>query len=517
MNTPRPRPEPMTLPQPSPLLSPLLSASPEPSSISPRPRRRRSVLLPLVGAALLAGCGGGGGGGEPAPPPLGPLGVTAPDTLSGNGTLNVRLALPAGATGRNLTVTWRTAALGDATGFARSGAACGGDVDFVAVPAGSVQPAGLEATLTVTLCPNTAPEPDERFEVQVDWNGATQRVQALIVNDAPGGLNDTGVAICLDETGAVIACSATRLAGQDATRGRDARALTNGNADGRLGFSLEPAAGCTRDRVTGLVWDAAAPAANAAEAAAAVAAANAAARCGASDWRLPTVAELTSIVDSGAAAPPLVDAALAGTPAASHLHWSSEAWAGDTRARWVVDFASGAVAFETDSNPLRKPSAVRPVRGGIATATPGCDDASPARYVDNANGTVTDNATGLMWMRCTEGQGGAACGTGSATVYRSFGDALARAQAVNADRAGLGRGFDDWRVPNRHELASLVLRSCQGPAVQRTRFPATPAVSAWSSSAARTGFVWTVDFADGSVGPAGVSGDRVLRLVRGGQ
>ncbi len=464
--------------------------------------------------ALAAGCGGGGGGGDPVPPTLGPLAVAVSDTAAGSGTLTVRLTLPANAAGRSVTLPWRTAELGSGTGFARGGAACGGDVDFVAVAAGSLQPPALDATVTVTLCPNATLEPDERFEIQFDWNGATQRVEALIVNDAPGGLNDTGVAICLDETGAVVSCSVTRLAGQDAVLGRDARALTSGAADGRLGFAYEAVGGCTRDRVTGLVWDAASSATTAAAAEAAVAAANAAARCGATDWRLPTVAELASLVDSGAAAAPYIGAALGSTPSAAH--WSAEAYAGDTRARWVVNFENAAIGFETATNPLAKPAAVRPVRGGTAAAAPGCTDASPARYVDHGNGTVTDTGTGLMWMQCTEGLSGSACATGSATAYRSFGDALSRAQAVNADRAGAGRGFGDWRVPNRNELASLVLRSCHAPAIQRTRFPGTPALSAWSSSAARAGFAWYVDFADGSVAPGGVSGDRVLRLVRAG-
>lgn len=487
-----------------------------------------ALLAPLVLGGLSACGGGGGGGGDPVPPTLGPLTVSLAPALAGSGGLTVRLTLPADATGRGLSVPWRTAELnGAATGFATAGAACGGAVDFVAVAGGSAAPVGLDASVTVTLCPNSSLEPNERFEIQFDWNGSTQRFTAVIVNDAAGGLNDTGATRCLDDTGAQVACSATTLARQDAALGRDAGSNTNSGADGRLGFAFAAVAGgsggagCTRDLVTGLVWSTASNASSALAAEAAVSVANSASRCGFSDWRLPTVLDLASLVDSGATAAPRIDptldASAGGTPLASF--WSAEAYAGDTRGRWVVDFNSGAIGFETDSNPLAKPAAVRMVRGATAagSAAAACDEANPARYTDHGNGTVTDRATGLMWMQCSDGLSGSDCTSGRVLAYAGIGAALARAQAVNTDRTGAGRGFDDWRVPNRNELASLVNRSCQAPAVQRIRFPNTPQLATWTATPAATGFVWYVDFNDGSVAPGGTSGDRVLRLVRAGQ
>ena len=72
-------------------------------------------------------------------------------------------------------------------------------------------------------------------------------------------------------------------------------------------------------------------------------------------------------------------------------------------------------------------------------------------------------------------------------------------------------------MPNRNELASLVNRRCEAPAIQRTAFPGTPSASFWTATPAFAGFAWYVDFTDGSIGPGGSTGDRVLRLVRGGQ
>jgi hypothetical protein len=122
-----------------------------------------------------------------------------------------------------------------------------------------------------------------------------------------------------------------------------------------------------------------------------------------------------------------------------------------------------------------------------------------------------------MWMACADGLSGADCATGTATPYASFADALARATAVNADAAGAGAGFGDWRVPNRNELASLVQRACRAPAIARTTFPGTPSASFWTGSPAFAGFAWYADFTEGELAPGGVNGDRLLRLVRGGQ
>lgn len=471
-------------------------------------RRAPALLSCALGALLLAGCGGGGGGGNI---PTGPLTVVAQPALAGT-VLTWRVTLPAGTTG-NATINYRTADLAAGLGAASGGGACGGATDYIAVPTGQVSSGGsASVTISVTTCANAAFEPNERMELLIDWQGGTTRHVNTIVNNAAGGLNDTGITQCLDAAGALVACSATgALAGQDGATGRDAQALTNSGADGRVGFSFTADGGCVTDNVTGLVWDGTAEtAATLAAAQANLATANATARCGQSDWRLPTAAELASLVDNGLATGARIDPVFAATPAVGF--WSAEAYAGDARASWLVDFGSGAVAFDTATNPLAKPYASRLVRGSAAALA--CDAAAPHFTV--GNGTVTDSRTGLMWQQCTDGLSGADCATGAATGYATYGAALARATAVNADAAGAGRGFGDWRVPNRNELASLVNRACEAPAIQRTPFPGTPSLSFWSASPAFAGFVWYVDFTTGDVAPGGTNGSRALRLVRGG-
>ncbi len=137
------------------------------------------------------------------------------------------------------------------------------------------------------------------------------------------------------------------------------------------------------------------------------------------------------------------------------------------------------------------------------------------RYTDNGDGTVTDNRTGLMWKQCVEGLSNSpACDTGSAATY-TWQEALAQAQTVN----GTGfAGYSDWRLPNRKELASLIERACYYPAINITRFPATPSNHFWHSSPdySTDGYVWSVSFYIGAiVGSDAKFNHNSVRLVRG--
>lgn len=133
-------------------------------------------------------------------------------------------------------------------------------------------------------------------------------------------------------------------------------------------------------------------------------------------------------------------------------------------------------------------------------------------YTDHGDGTVTDNETGLMWKKCTLGLSGNDCSIGSIR-YRPWGGALTTANS-NSDH-----GYDDWRLPNIKELASLIENACNDPAINESIFPNTPSVSFWASSPAKdSAFTpWYVEFNRGNIfgiiniAPAGV------RLVRGGQ
>ncbi len=64
------------------------------------------------------------------------------------------------------------------------------------------------------------------------------------------------------------------------------------------------------------------------------------------------------------------------------------------------------------------------------------------RFIDNNNGTITDNLTGLAWKPCN-------------SQMQNVSDAMAVASSLNIC-AGNGSDAGQWRVPNRLELVSLV-------------------------------------------------------------
>ncbi|AXE33162.1 hypothetical protein DK843_01825 [Chromobacterium phragmitis] len=74
---------------------------------------------------------------------------------------------------------------------------------------------------------------------------------------------------------------------------------------------------------------------------------------------------------------------------------------------------------------------------------------------------VRDKRTGLVWLRCSVGQ--------RWDGKRCFGEIrLLRHQEARRHAAALGHG---WRVPAIEELAGIVERRCQNPAINRNIFP----------------------------------------------
>ncbi len=113
---------------------------------------------------------------------------------------------------------------------------------------------------------------------------------------------------------------------------------------------------------------------------------------------------------------------------------------------------------------------------------PGCPTAG--RFVNNDDGTVTDNCTGLMWQRAT------APGTHTWANALKYCDSLELA------------GHDDWRLPNIRELESIVDRGRGNPAIDPA-FQSSAAANSWYWSSttyvAGPSYAWLIGFIAGVV------------------
>ncbi|MBO7911117.1 MULTISPECIES: DUF1566 domain-containing protein [Vibrio] len=139
--------------------------------------------------------------------------------------------------------------------------------------------------------------------------------------------------------------------------------------------------------------------------------------------------------------------------------------------------------------------------------------ASNTRYVTNDNGTITDQLTGLTWMRCQLGKtwdkSSLSCtGDGETFLWQS---ALTMVESIN-DANGNHQlhqfgGVDQWRMPNIKELISLKEVACHSPALSAKAFGDTfnfetgdLEAYVWSSTSAGNGqSVMTFDSINGEV------------------
>ena len=208
---------------------------------------------------------------------------------------------------------------------------------------------------------------------------------------------------------------------------------------------------------------------------------------GYSDWRLPTVKELSALVDSSIQTPgPTIDTIYFSDTGQSR-YWSSTVGRNGSGKAWLVGFSDGAV----DGDRMSYSRNVRAVRGQGANNN----------FVDNGDGTITDTSTGLMWEK--------SAGLTTSTWVQA---------KAYCDNLTLG-GQSDWRLPTRNELQTIVDYTLYDLSIDTTFFPSTVASYYWSSTVFATGkdSVWIVGFDGGFVDEDIITSTFYARAVRAGQ
>ncbi|HOW51312.1 MAG TPA: DUF1566 domain-containing protein [bacterium] len=128
------------------------------------------------------------------------------------------------------------------------------------------------------------------------------------------------------------------------------------------------------------------------------------------------------------------------------------------------------------------------------------------------NNTVTDNVTGLIW------QGTAPSTYAGCTGGEPVGSTCTWQEAINYCTNLSYAGYDDWHLPTRKELATLLDYGHANPAIDTTAFPDAKNASYWSSSpyAPNADGAWNVSFSLGSEGNTFKTDAMYVRCVRDG-
>jgi len=258
--------------------------------------------------------------------------------------------------------------------------------------------------------------------------------------------------------------------------------------------------------------------------------------CGYSDWWLPNVNELESLInaDEPNTAAWLNTQGFANVQ--SNFYWSSTTSANSTGDAWGVSIWASAVRTEPKDYtlyfwPVRSGQSTSPaqiwqtgqeisyVAGDDGDLERGVAWPNP-RFTDNGNGTVADNLTGLMWTKDAHAPGPSICNPGT---YKTWQGALNYVACLNTNSY---LGHNDWRLPNRKELRSLIDYSNYNPALP-SGYPFTNVQSYlyWSSTTLvysvgdrdYTDYAEIIFMMDGSVdGVAKVDASSHVWAVRGG-
>jgi hypothetical protein len=234
---------------------------------------------------------------------------------------------------------------------------------------------------------------------------------------------------------------------------------------------------------------------------------------GYSDWRIPTIKELTSLYLYSDESLAKYDYIVVNKWVP---YWSSTTENYNPDYAWKANFKYYYGNFRDYKCYNGASMAVRGGQSGFlvnsametldAVDKGSLDGASTAAggYTDNGDGTVTDKSTGLMWQKNAS--------------HAEFD----WEEALNFCSQQSTGGYLDWRMPTIKELQSLVDYSRTSPAINILFFPGCFSYPYWSSTtnfaSTYTNMAFSVDFNDGSEESIYkfIRIENYVRYVRGG-
>lgn len=209
---------------------------------------------------------------------------------------------------------------------------------------------------------------------------------------------------------------------------------------------------------------------------------------GQSDFRLPTVHDLLSLIDFDRMDPALDGRTIAPT---IEIFWSATPEANDPNRAWLVGFWDGS-DFSSRKTGVATERPVLCVRGPpIAMHS----------FTVNLDGTATDTRTGAIWQRSADAN--------------PHGFVEAESLCANLDLGGVPVG--SFRLPTIEELLTLVRYDLRTPAIDPTVFSGTASISYWSDTpypGVPDGQHRTVNFDSGSLSSSDPYAPNRVRCVR---
>lgn len=172
------------------------------------------------------------------------------------------------------------------------------------------------------------------------------------------------------------------------------------------------------------------------------------------DWRLPTIKELISVADYNTYEPTFSRKYFPGVPVMPSGYWALPRYSGGhSTGAWHIGFDGHIMGQPEDATKL-----TRCVRND------GLGGFDKNLFKDNKDGTVTDDATALIWQQKDD------------NVGRNYKDANKYCRNLE-----LG-GRDDWRLPHLKELSSVANYNKNYPAIDEEFFPDTKEEFYWTST-----------------------------------